>query len=400
MKRLLMTSSIVALLLFSGCESDSSTNSVESSTATATSGQLVDNYIENADYICEDGTTGTTDIQGRFQCTKLPVKFYIGGLKLGEISILASDTQVFPQDLLGLSRDDLNNSAVIAMARFLQSCDEDRNPGNGIRILHQLKESLIVEADFDEDDINFYAEDANITLIDEDDTVEHLTQTTEFVDALNAVEKLPIEVRNALLTAQSTLTQEVKNTLSYMGNEERLAYDIYNKLYETSGVKQFTNIATRSEATHIAIVQLLVKKYITASTDFTNIDLPELGYKDTKLEDMEAGTYDIKVIQELYDALILKGQASNQDALEVACMVEVTDINDLLNDIALAQDSNATDVVTAFEFLRDGSYAHYWAFDAGLKTIGVVDGCCSLGTVDGVDYCHNEYPQHEKVSEF
>jgi len=46
-----------------------------------------------------------------------------------------------------------------------------------------------------------------------------------------------------------------------------------------------------------------------------------------------------------------------------------------------------------FDFLKEGSYKHYWSFDNGLKSIGVADGCCSLGVINGVNYCHNEYPQ-------
>lgn len=73
-------------------------------------------------------------------------------------------------------------------------------------------------------------------------------------------------------------------------------------------------------------------------------------------------------------------------------MVEVTDINDLLADIETARADGATDIVAAFEFLRDGSYSHYWAFDNGLKNMGVTDGCCSLGDA----YCHPEYPNTPK----
>ncbi len=39
--------------------------------------------------------------------------------------------------------------------------------------------------------------------------------------------------------------------------------------------------------------------------------------------------------------------------------------------IALAQDSNASDVEEAFTFLRNASYNHYWAFDKGLKDLGL-----------------------------
>ncbi len=106
------------------------------------------------------------------------------------------------------------------------------------------------------------------------------------------------------------------------------------------------------------------------------------------IEDMPAGQYSVSEIQTLYNELIAKGIQSKQDALEVGCMIEVVDINDLANDIAIAKDSNASDVVSAFEFLRDGSYKHYWAFDKGLKNMGIADGCCSFDNA----YCHTEYP--------
>jgi len=179
-----------------------------------------------------------------------------------------------------------------------------------------------------------------------------------------------------------------------MGNEERLAYDVYNELYRQYGTKQFTNIATKSEYKHITAVQGLVKKYLlNDDVNFTNVDAPSLGYMNTAIKDMKAGTYDISEIQALYDALVSKGSASEIEALKVGCMVEVVDVDDLDKDIILAQNENATDVITVFNFLRDGSYNHYWAFDKGLKNKGVNDGCCSVGTVDGVNFCHPEYPK-------
>ena len=209
--------------------------------------------------------------------------------------------------------------------------------------------------------------------------------------------ELPASVELALNSENSSLSEELANTISYMGNEERLAYDVYNRLYSEWGTKQFTNIATKSEYKHITAVQKLVQKYkMSDDTNFTNIDLPALGYMNTPIEDMKAGTYDIAKIQNLYDDLVSKGLASEVDALKVGCMVEVTDVNDLDEDIKLAQESNATDVEEIFNFLRDGSYNHYWAFNKGLTKKGITDGCCTLGTVDGVNYCHPEYPQKEK----
>jgi hypothetical protein len=38
-------------------------------------------------------------------------------------------------------------------------------------------------------------------------------------------------------------------------------------------------------------------------------------------------------------------------------MVEVTDINDLNEDILIAEETNASDLVAVFNNLRDGSYS-------------------------------------------
>ncbi len=391
-KTILITSVLCSFLLI-GCTN--SVNNGGDEASSTISGQLVDSYISNVEYLCSDDTNGTTDINGSFECATLPIKFKLGGLELGTITQIPSDNQIFPQDLLGVQRADLNNTEVIAMARFLQSCDEDNNTENGIQIRQRVRTAFIdTNLTFDATQIDTYAEDANISLIDTQSAISHLTLTTEYTDAVNGVTKLPTNVRAALLTPRSILNQDVINTLSYMGNEERLAYDVYTKLYEYfPSLFQFTKIAENSETTHMTTVQLLAKKYALTHEAFTNIDsLPSSDEIDNS--NIVKGEYEISELQELYDALILKGRNSQQDALEVGCMVEVTDINDLETDIALAKEANASDVVVAFNFLRDGSYSHYWSFDRGLKNLGVTDGCCTLGVIDGVDYCQPDYPQN------
>jgi len=117
-----------------------------------------------------------------------------------------------------------------------------------------------------------------------------------------------------------------------------------------------------------------------------------LGYLNTPIEAMDAGTYDVPEIQNLYSYLM--GLATDEtEALKVGCIIEVVDVNDLGHDIALAEAEGAAEIVTVFNFLRDGSYNHYWAFDKGLKNKGIANGCCSLGVMDGVDYCQLDYPQ-------
>ncbi|NPA27565.1 MAG: DUF2202 domain-containing protein [Epsilonproteobacteria bacterium] len=199
---------------------------------------------------------------------------------------------------------------------------------------------------------------------------------------------------NVYAYPQYELTQQNKDDLAFMGNEERLAYDLYTYLYNyhltnsNTEIRQLSNIANQSETTHIKVVRDLVNKYEIEPDELTIIGEP-VASRTTPQDELPAGKYDVEHVQELYDALEDKGKQSVRDALEVGCMVEVTDINDLNPKIDAANASGAKDLVEAFEFLRAGSYNHYWAFDRGLKSLGISDGCCSLGD----EWCHPEYPQ-------
>jgi hypothetical protein len=188
-----------------------------------------------------------------------------------------------------------------------------------------------------------------------------------------------------VMTVPSTgLTKEAAGALAHMWNEEKLAKDIYLAMYDLTGNQTFYNIASQSETQHQESVQNLIAAY-----DLNILD-PDYGtgYSADALAAYGPGQYSIDAIKDLYDALYAKGSQSEVDALQVGCMVEVTDINDLDDELAKVQDYS--NITTTFEFLRDGSYNHYWAFDRALKAIGVNDGCCSLGA----EYCKTpeEYP--------
>lgn len=181
----------------------------------------------------------------------------------------------------------------------------------------------------------------------------------------------------------TALSEEQKYSLAYMWHEEKLAKEIYlelNKLYPT---QQLENIATRSEVVHIELVQNLVEFY---DINITNIANYEIKYSPEELNNMPVGKFAIPEIESLYNTLYDHGRASQRASLEVGCMVEVVDIVDLDKYIATAGTNQA--LVDTFNILRNGSYEHYWAFDKGLKSMGISDGCCSLGT----EYCHPEYP--------
>lgn len=204
---------------------------------------------------------------------------------------------------------------------------------------------------------------------------------------------LPTEIQDAIDEPTSKLSEELTNTLSHMGNEERLAYDVYNALAVQYPDLGPLNKIPDSEYEHITAMQQLIQKYkLSDDINFTNIDLPELGYINTAIEDMEAGRYDIAKIQQLYDDLVLQGSASEMDALKVGCTIEVVDVQDLDAYIELAQESNATDIETVFTSLRAGSYNHYWAFDNALIKKGEAEGCCPVALTLGYTECP-DYPK-------
>lgn len=204
----------------------------------------------------------------------------------------------------------------------------------------------------------------------------------------NKSSNMPQESIDLSNYTQEALTDEQKYSLAYMWHEEKLAYELYLALDALYPSQQLANIPTKSEIKHIALVEQLVAWY--------DLNISNVGgdymikYEAQELDAMPAGIFAIQEIQDLYDSLYAKGKSSQQSSLEVGCMVEVVDVNDLDADILLAEDNAA--LVDTFNILRNGSYNHYWAFDKGLKNLGVTDGCCSLST----EYCHPEYPQNSK----
>ncbi len=395
-------SATLASLLLVGCGSTDTTT-----TLTDTTGYFVDAAVQNLDYDCiADGDfNNTTTENGAFTCKNMTqVRFRVGNLVLGEISVLPTDNNVMPQDIVGVDRTDIYNQKVTEIARLLQSCDSDLNATNGITIDDVTKEELLANLElntmFDENSTNTYLELANqTTTMTQTQARVHLHATLQTLEtnALTNTNTNPVGQQDgqngtapqtgAIIDVNasplSTLTDEVKETIEYMVNEEKLAYDVYMNLYtyhlENNGTElfQFKNVAQKSETRHMQTVEELAAKY---------------GLE--KASDLESGTFNVPEVQALYDALYAKGTTSPVEAFQAGCMVEVTDINDLEADLLIAQASNAQDVVDVFTVLRDGSYNHYWTFDRALIGMGVEDGCCSVGTVDGVNYCHPEYPQN------
>ena len=140
----------------------------------------------------------------------------------------------------------------------------------------------------------------------------------------------------------SELTDTQKEGLVFMIEEEKVARDVYTHLYNTHGVRIFSNIA-RAEQKHMDALQILIDRY--------ELEAPlTLG---------EVGIFENDELQELHDELIVKGDLSVTEALRVGITIEEVDIADL-EDIL-----NATvpqDFSMIYENLLRGSYNRINAF--------------------------------------
>ena len=143
----------------------------------------------------------------------------------------------------------------------------------------------------------------------------------------------------------SDLSPEEAAALLFMREEEKLARDVYNALYEIWGQPTFTNIAS-SEQMHMDEVKLLLDRY--------------------KLADpaLEPGSFTDPSLGALYDQLVAQGSLSLADALKVGAAIEEIDILDLQT--RLAQTDNA-DIQQVFNSLMSGSYSHLNAFTGVLS---------------------------------
>ncbi len=401
--------SLVASALLVGCGSDSTSTD----TTNLSTGYFIDAPVEGLMYETASGIQGVTDQYGKFQYQNgESVRFMVGKLDIGT-AVPAADGLVTPETI---AQND--EELKIYLLRVLQALDSDNDPANGITIsqevvdaLNTITEEIAITSVTDDaqllniDDTLEAALDENGDgLIDVNDTaaLAHFEQSVMMWQNGHKPDQNTTQPHgpgngqgtgghgtgggnqfDLSLYPESELTQELKDALAFMGNEERLAYDIYTNLYNYHAengntIMQLINIATNSEIQHIGIAQDLVRRYNLTADDVTNVDNP-LADNTIAIEDMPSGKYDVASIQALYDTLYSKGVQSVQDALEVGCMVEVTDVNDLDIRIAAAEEANATDIVAAFNVLRNGSYNHYWSFDKGLKNMGVEEGCAVLG---------------------
>ncbi|MRR51396.1 MAG: DUF2202 domain-containing protein [Rhodocyclaceae bacterium] len=143
-----------------------------------------------------------------------------------------------------------------------------------------------------------------------------------------------------------TYSPEAISSLRYMIEEEKLAGDVYRSfgvLYPT--IMPFRNIP-RSEDTHVAA---LVGQAQLAGVDVTD------------LTSLAAGHFQNQTLQSLYGTLVAQGRTSSFAALTVGKNIEILDISDLTNAMALVPTNSS--LYGVYGNLRNASNNHLNAFN-------------------------------------
>lgn len=144
------------------------------------------------------------------------------------------------------------------------------------------------------------------------------------------------------------LSQAEIDAITFVREEEYLARDVYNVLYQRWHLPIFRNIA-KSEDIHTYAVKALITKY----------NLPDPG------ADHQPGVFVNAQIQQLYDQLSELGMSSLNNAIIVGATIEDMDIADLMHH--LENDLDNQDAIYVFNQLNKGSRNHLRAFAAQMR---------------------------------
>ena len=158
------------------------------------------------------------------------------------------------------------------------------------------------------------------------------SMTTSLSLMQQAVANLPVE----------PLDDAEKARILFIREEEKLAYDVYQTMFELYGVNVFQNIPN-SELSHMESMLNIIKKYNLADPMDTN---PRGIYLNTTL-------------QALFTQLVNQGKTNLVSAYKVGCLIEELDISDLTKSLDV---TNNQDVRLIYDFLNKGSRNHLRSF--------------------------------------
>jgi len=160
----------ILLFIFIGCGNETSSNDKI--------GYLIDAPIAGVNYECGE-IKDVTDINGAFKCTQMPVTFKLGGMTIGVLSEFTADGNIYPQDILGIERDDYENEKLVKLARFLQSLDDDGNISTHINISQNVSKNYQSNHNFDSLTLENLVLMSDKELVSKESAIAHLKSNVE-----------------------------------------------------------------------------------------------------------------------------------------------------------------------------------------------------------------------------
>ena len=164
-----------------------------------------------------------------------------------------------------------------------------------------------------------------------------VNMTTSLANINQTVINLPTEA----------LEDAEKARILFIREEEKLAYDVYQTMFDIYGVNVFQNIPN-SELSHMEAMLTIIKKYNLTDSMETNA----------------RGVYVNPTLQALYTQLVSQGRVSLLAAYQVGATIEDLDISDLNSSLAV---TNNEDVRLVYNFLNKGSRNHLRSFYKNIK---------------------------------
>ena len=147
-----------------------------------------------------------------------------------------------------------------------------------------------------------------------------------------------------------TLTQQEKEDLLFLREEEKLARDVYLFSFDIYGDGVFNNIAA-SEQQHMDAVLALLNKY---------------GLSDPASS--ETGVFKDPILQDLYNQLKTASKESLLNALTVGATIEDLDINDIS---IFESGTTKADLLNVYDILKCGSGNHLRSYSNRLTLVGL-----------------------------
>lgn len=146
------------------------------------------------------------------------------------------------------------------------------------------------------------------------------------------------------------ITESERATLIHMAEEEKLARDVYSRLFAVWNLPVFDNIS-KSEQQHLDSLTDMLKRY---------------GIADA-VSSLPAGSFVSAEMTDLYASLVKTGSESLGNALEVGATIEDLDIFDLLEAV---DETDNDDLKVVYQNLMKGSRNHLRSFVGQLERQG------------------------------